>query len=385
MLDSKLLFANYSAISNSFEFLDVSSASVDFSIDSLSSTFSLELSKPTIKVIPGSVCFCEFLNITEKKRIRGQIKGRVLQGIVERNEINYGTNSLSQFVSGRDWFSLIISSNVYKPRDYSGRTLEYILNDTIGNALKNSISNAGGNSSIKWDNRQIDYYPSSIKDEIVPKIKADAFDTYYDVIIKAVNALGYHILPYYGNKLIIGDIHQRREYISTIRDVFHFGEIVLRNKLDGQSNVLGLQLIDDISNRYSKYIVQGTSESSNGWGKDKVNFSKTATDSELLQDYGLYREKRIQFNDNSVSAENQAINAREYSNRNSYNLRYIVSGYKSIYGSFYKLNQKVKIEDDYLGISEYFFIKGIRYLFDQAQGSRTEITVAPEYRPGLNV
>lgn len=369
--------------------INYSSISFNSSYSNLSSTFSITLSKPDNQITPGDI-------------VHGFVSDSggsnpLFIGIVERINITYSNSSYDMIISGRDITGFLVSTYNTGSTDYSGRTVKEIVDALYIPAINNLSEYAGFPFQSFLD---IKYWPESVADTVVPDFKTDRFDTINTIFLKIINSIGYEMVSYpsyYPISIVFGNqyswMESNRTRGATNLPFYPNSPTVQRSirkrptlnlKIGDTGNVISGSSSYDISNRFSEYRVIGQISKKDGWGEETVNFSKSAYDRSAKEDFSIYRVRNIQFNEGGVPAEKQAIAARERARRDSIQHTYVTSELTSSLSRAWSIGTPVQIEDEPLALSTSAVIYKVKYLFDESQGSRVELSLGPKYERAVN-
>lgn len=346
---------------------------------------SITLKRPTLET--------ENEKLIPQKKFGGHLQ-KVFTGFVERVEGSYTNNKRSVVVSGREVTAWMLSKNVDKAIDLSGKTLERIVDILFKDyKLKGTWAWIDEILGSKINVR----VQENAKKEVVKNLKIEPYNTYFDVMSRAAYQLGYEVVSYpLKNEVVIGNqlLEALREYsevqysesgqpLRYSLDAPRIGISSIRNwdfnSVRVNENILESTSVFDSTYIYSKYIVVGQSSTNkigNKKGTNVLGYAESPWAEELT---GHYKEKTIAFKEGAGSADTQAILARERDRRRSHIWKFTIAGIYRSTGEVWGINQPVYIFDE----SSYFggntMIYSVVYSSSNNKGTRVTITVGPTF------
>lgn len=260
-----------------------------------------------------------------KLYVNGEIE---LTGIIDRVESNYSANGRTISIAGRDTMGLIVDS-------YCEEFIT-IRNSTLLSVAERLLKKVPYITSIDFD-------PVAFKrDATRPYIQIEPGQRIFDVLHDAAISRG---LVFYSNPrggLVFRKPRGKGKAKFTINQKFD------RNN----RSIISASLVDDITERYSKYTVLSQEQGDDG---AEINSIATITDDNFPST--IYKPFVDAVNDDKVSCKKMAQWYFENARSKSHTVQYELNGHSQhIYN--WTIDELVHVNDDVLGINEDLLVYG---------------------------
>ncbi|MGE4528580.1 MAG: phage baseplate assembly protein [Rhodospirillaceae bacterium] len=310
------------------------SVGVELNLDHLSGAFDLGLSATWLEnaasvprlVKPGIAC---------KLAIDGVA---VITGAIDRVEASYDANSHGLKVAGRDRAGDLVDCSA-EVKEYQNQSLEAIMAALAAPYGVKVI--AQGDTGTAFERFAVN--------------PGDTVGACFDRLTRQRGVLAWS--DGQGN-VIVGRVAAGRPVASLVRGV----------------NVLSASAVNDASQRFSRYVVKGNRESTDGLTAAEIaEIEATATDSGVSRNRTLILIPETQGNTANLG-ERAAWEARVRAGRGFTITAKTVGWYHA--GGLYRPGQTVSFTDDWLGSSGDFLISNVRFNKDMG-GTVSTLTLCP--------
>ena len=326
---------------------------------------------------------------------------RFLTGIIQRRTRTLSKTDRSLSFTGKDIGSKLVEGYINTAKDYNNKTPMYIIDELVGytdyftkpktiTSLSDSTgfsdpddltarntavqADADASKTISQATAQI-VYSQEFKDlSAIANFKTSIGDTVFNKIVELVTITGFEIYQE-GGFIYIGDRSKKREN-EPHRVSYTINCYPADHPKSNLNNVLSVNFVEDISDRYSS--VQVSSQSETGHGSNFVVDTKVATDSTLPNPKFFAQNMNVRDDTSGliIGPEKVAIQIREQQRMDGYQLSYKVSGHVADNGSRWIVNHVVHVMDEINNINDDLMIYGVTYLFSQKEGHTTELTLS---------
>jgi prophage tail gpP-like protein len=143
--------------------------------------------------------------------------------------------------------------------------------------------------------------------------------------------------------------------------------LIVKDKYN-DSDILEAEVVEDISQRYSKITILGQQQGSDDFDVSDINVAATALDDTMP----FYKPYVQSVNEESVNARSVARKTLEQQRAGGQMLHYIVRGF-SQRGTNWSINQLCRVDDEELDIHKVFLVYGRSFSLSRGQGAITNL------------
>jgi len=312
------------------------SYSIESDLYTADDAFSLELSNPEINVKAGQRCE---LYVNSKLE---------LTGLIDRVEQSGDKSSARLSVSGRDLMGLLVDSYCETPfQTLKGTTVKALAADLLKN--------------IPFINRKKIVYQDGIGAALLDAphefTQTEPGATVFDTLKNYAASRGLMFFSLSDGTMVFGRPKAKGKPLYTL--LCH---------RDGTTNILSGSRIDDMSRRYSKYVVMGQQQGTDESGPDVAGIAK---DDEVP----FYKPLVIVDNNDGRSPALHARMAKEKARFEGFQLLYKVPGH-SQGNRNWTINELCTVGDEVRSVHGTYLIYGRTFSLSKDEGVTTELKLS---------
>lgn len=346
MPDNIELRVNGSNITN-FE-----SYTVEADLYTAADAFSLELSNPETSITPGLKCEL-FVN-----------GARELSGIIDRVTRSYDKSGTKLRVEGRDLMGLLVDSCCTKFMDVRGKTVKQLAETLLADVpfinRKSIVYQENFVGRMKGKKQTVSTPAAGFLDTPQKIARIEPGMTVFEVLktYAASRGLMFWAMPdgtfVFGRPLAGGTAA--------------FSLTCSRDR--GTATILSGELVQDISQRYSRVIVMGQSQGHEDHGADTTQVNGKATKDDAT--FPFYKPFLTKQTNDSQSPPLHARLLLEKQLHDGFQLQYTVP-FHSVSGTNWGINQLCDVNDEVLGSTGVWLIYGRTFELSKQGGTTTRL------------